>query len=102
CDSGYCAGVHTDRRAGGAGGGVRPRRDHPAGPHCRAGAAMQYAGNRGGSHCLDRTGGRRVNAMALQERLTGWMKGAREQPRAASLAVLLGIAAMLLILLSEL
>ncbi|WP_242962035.1 stage III sporulation protein AG [Faecalibacterium sp. An192] len=40
--------------------------------------------------------------MALQERLTGWMKGAREKPRAASLAVLLGIAAMLLILLSEL
>lgn len=40
--------------------------------------------------------------MALQERLTGWMKGAREKPRAASLAVILGIAAMLLILLSEL
>ncbi len=40
--------------------------------------------------------------MALQERLTGWMKGAKEKPRAASLAVLLGIAAMLLILLSEL
>lgn len=40
--------------------------------------------------------------MALQERWTGWLKGAKEKPKAASLAVFLGIAAMLLILLSEL
>lgn len=40
--------------------------------------------------------------MAWQERLAAWLKGQREKPRAASLAVLLGTAAMLLILCSEL
>lgn len=40
--------------------------------------------------------------MSLQERLTDWLKGAKEKPRTASLAAALGIAAMLLILLSEL
>lgn len=40
--------------------------------------------------------------MALQERLTDWLKRAKEKPWAASLAVVLGTAAMLLILLSEL
>ncbi len=39
--------------------------------------------------------------MALLERVTDWFKKAREKPRSASLAVVLGVAAMLLILLSE-
>ncbi len=42
--------------------------------------------------------------MSLQERLAAWLQGGRERskPRAASLAALLGVAAMLLILISEL
>ena len=39
--------------------------------------------------------------MALLERVTDWFKKAREKPRSASLAVVLGVAAMLLLLLSE-
>lgn len=40
--------------------------------------------------------------MALQEQWNAWIKRAREKPRTASLAVVLGVAAMVLILLSEL
>ena len=40
--------------------------------------------------------------MALQECLAAWMENARKKPRAASLAGVLGVAAMLLILCSEL